>query len=212
VTAAPQDIQPAPLAGRRVSLRPVTEADYDFLYDLAVNPETAFRWRYRGATPSPATFVEGIWHGVLAQFIVVVPPATLDPRGVGAENGADAGHVLAYEPDLRNGHVAFAVAMAPEHLRTGLAVDSLVLFLNYLIENWNFRKLYAQTIEFNYAEFQSGLGRYFHEEGRLREHEFYAGKYWDVVHLAMYREELQALLQRLLPRVVGIPVAASEAH
>ena len=56
------------LEGSRVYLRPVTEADYGFLFALSTDEATGYRWRFRGETPSPEGFTHAIWHNTIAQF------------------------------------------------------------------------------------------------------------------------------------------------
>ena len=40
----------------------------------------------------------------------------------------------------------------------------------------------------SYRAFKSGLGRFFVEEGRLKEHSFWNGRFMDLLILAVYRE------------------------
>jgi hypothetical protein len=64
----------------------------------------------------------------------------------------------------------------------------LALFLRYVFTCWNFRKLYMEVAEYNYEQFSSGAGRFFEVEGRLREHFYYGGRYWDKLILTLSRE------------------------
>jgi len=48
-------------AGRRVAIRPVFPADGGFLYAIATAPETAYKWRFRGSSPSPEQFSGQLW-------------------------------------------------------------------------------------------------------------------------------------------------------
>ena len=43
----------------------------DALYRLSTDPAINFRWRFRGAYPTPENFEAALWQGVVAQFIVV---------------------------------------------------------------------------------------------------------------------------------------------
>ncbi len=47
--------------------------------------------------------------------------------------------------------------------------------------------------EFNIAQIKSGLGRFFHEEGRLKAHHYYDGRYYDQLLLALYREDFDQM-------------------
>jgi RimJ/RimL family protein N-acetyltransferase len=171
----------ASLEGRRVYLRPVTDADYGFLFALSTDEATGFRWRFRGETPSPETFAHGIWHNVIAQFIVC-SIATDEP----------VGHVLAFNANLRHRHAQIAMVVRPDRAGRSWALEGAELFIDYVFANWEFRKLYAEVVDFNLPQFSSITDLpMFEVEGRLREHEYYRGRYWDVLIIALRRERWQ---------------------
>lgn len=172
---------PPPLTGRRTRLRPVFPADYEYLYALSTSERTAHRWRYRGMTPNPEGFTQTLWGGVLAQFLI-------ERRSTGER----VGHVTSYDANERNGFCHIAMLTDPAVQGSGWILEAASLFVNYLFTNWNFRKLYGEVPEYNYDEFASGAGRWFRVEGRLGEHEFYGGRYWDLLLLALYRADWEA--------------------
>ena len=139
---------PAPtLTGRHVRLRAVFPSDYEYLYALANDDELAWRWRYRGASVSPELFQQHLWHNVISQFVVET-----------VESSQRIGHVQAFDASERNGFCHFAVLLDPAVSRSGWSLEALLLFLDYLFAVWNFRKLYAEVLEFNYEQFASGAG------------------------------------------------------
>jgi hypothetical protein len=75
--------------------------------------------------------------------------------------------------------------------------------VNYLFVNWDFRKLYAQAPEFNVPQFGSGKDRLLVEEGRLCEHVFFDGRYWDDVIFAVYRSEWERRSKPWLDAITG---------
>lgn len=154
-------------------LRPVQQSDLTALYTLATHPQTAFRWRYRGAPPPMDTFAKELWAGVLAQY--VVRPAR--------DNDA-AGLVVAYSPD--EGHAYLGAVFDPAHTGSGLAAQAVMVFARYLFHSFPLRKLYLEIPEFNMPQLRSGAGRLFQVEGVLREHCYYAGRWWDKHIAAIY--------------------------
>lgn len=166
--------------GRWVRLLPVTLQAVDFLYQLATDEASGFRWRLSGTVPTIDAFRESLWPGVLAQF-VVVEKQSVTPIGT----------VVAYNADLNSGHCYVGAAMVDAVQHTGMGIESVVLFLRYLFATWALRKVYLDVPEFNLASMMAGVGTILHEEGRLREHTHYAGRYWDRVTLAVYRTELE---------------------
>jgi len=182
------DTRPIPLESSRVALRPVELNDYPALFKMTSRAEATYRWRFRGATPSPEDFRELLWRGVLGQFVI-------------ARRGAPGvvGLVTAYDVDFPNQTAHLAVLVDEEHRGRGWPLEGVVLFLNYLFEHWPFRKLYADALEFNATTYLSGAKRLFEVEGTLRKHEYYQERYWDLLVLAVYRERWEAMRHRYLP-------------
>ena len=170
------DLEPPRLAGQFFRLVPVLPQAASFLYGLAVSPDVGFRWRYRGSVPSLAQFEHDMWQGILAQFLVE-----------SIETGQPAGHVMCYNPDLNLGHAYVGAAMAGKYLGSGIAAEPVRLFFDYLFDVWPFRKLYLELPEFNYRQFASAGRQALHVEGRLRNHDYYRGRRWDRLLLAVYR-------------------------
>jgi len=180
-------ISGAPLEGRRVLLRPVGVSDHAWLYLLSTHEENAFRWRYRGDTPSPEVFLRSLWDQVLVQ-LVVEERSTKQPVGL----------VVAYGADFQNSHVQVAVLLDPSVQRQAWPHEAVILFVNYLFINWNLRKLYAEALGFNYQQFASGAGRIFRVEAKLREYHYWDGRYWDKFIFACTREDWDGLRARFL--------------
>jgi RimJ/RimL family protein N-acetyltransferase len=181
-----------PLWGQRVGLRELDPNDYRFAHALGEDDNSRFLWRFRGTTPSPEMFVQRLWANVLAQFVAVR-----------VSDGAPIGLASAYNADFKNGHAYLALALEPDFTAARWAHDITVLFVNYLFCGWPFRKLYGETGERNMRSFSRGSGKYFHEEGRLKAHEYFDGRYWDTVLTAMYRDEWEPIIARDLPRILG---------
>ena len=165
-------------------LRPVTDADYGFLFALSTDEATGFRWRFRGETPSPEGFTHMMWHSVIAQFIVC-SIATDEP----------VGHVLAFNANLRHRHAHIAMAVRPDRVGRSWALEGAQLFIDYLFANWEFRKLYAEVVDFNLAQFSSVTDLpAFAVEGRLTDHEYYQNRYWDMVIIGLRRERWEEFM------------------
>lgn len=166
----------APVLGTRTfRLEPIGVDDINFLYTLAVGPETSFRWRYRGAPPPVDRFVKELWDQVLVQFVV---RRNKDNRPVG--------HVVCYSPDPSRRHAYVGAVFQPEYLGSGIGARIVIMFIRYLFHTFNFFKLYMEIPGFNWPQVSSGEGRLFHVEGILRDHECYAGRAWDKYLCAIY--------------------------
>jgi hypothetical protein len=194
-SAAQLDVGPQAviLEGEFARLRPLGQNDYGYLYDLSLSAKNNARWRYRGATPSPERFVADLWSGVLAQFLIETP----EPR-------KRAGLLVSYNADLANGTVYLGVLIDNAHHRKVWPMEGILLFVDYLFQNWTFRKIYAETTEFSAAHFSSGAKTLFEEEGRFRDHQYFQGRYWDYIYYALTRQRWEAQGRKLLDRIAGL--------
>jgi RimJ/RimL family protein N-acetyltransferase len=166
------------LTGRHIRLRPIFPSDYEYLYALATHEQLGWRWRYRGTTPSPESFQQILWHNTLAQFVIEH-----------VEDNRRIGHVSSFDANERAGFCHIGVLFDPGVARSGWALESLLLFFDYLFTVFNLRKLYAEVLEFNFGQFASGAEHVFKIEGRLADHDWYDGRYWEMLVLALYRED-----------------------
>jgi hypothetical protein len=146
-----------------------------------VSGKLAFRWRLGGEHPSPFAYGESLWSGVLASFLAI-------DRG-----GSPIGIFTAYNADMRHRFVYAAAALlanAPSNrFRHGAAaLEGLSLLLEYCFAGWDFRKVYLEVGEYNLPQFESVIGRFATEEGRLRSHLFLDWNWWDLVTLAVWRD------------------------
>ncbi len=185
-------VRPAnPLPGtRRVRLRTLADADSGFLYELMSAPDAGGRVRFAGATPSPDQIVASLWKDVLAQFVVE-----------GVSTGRALGLVALTTPNFRDGWAYLSAVGTPSVQGSGLIAEGVLLGFDYAFRTWPFRKIYMEVSETSYGAFRSGLGRFFTEEGRLREHAFWDGRYGDLFILSVLRatwaEQVPEALARL---------------
>jgi len=144
---------------------------------MANTEEISYRWRFRGVVLPFDAFVQQLNGNVFAQFVV---RSRVENERIG--------HVIAYAADLRNEHVFVGNISVPDRIKTHMGAEAQIVFINYLFALWNFRKIYVEVPEFTYAGIRKWVGDdLFVVEGRLREHTFYKGKFWDQYMLAAYR-------------------------
>jgi RimJ/RimL family protein N-acetyltransferase len=172
------------LDGKRYSLVPLGSEHHRALYRLSISEQTSFRWRYRGALPHFDAFVQTINSNVLTQFVVV---PNSDPQKL-------VGLVVAYDANFQDGHVYLAAISDTKH--GAAAAESVGLILRYLFLLWPLKKVYLESPDFNVFQFKSAIEiGLFQEEGRLKDHRYYDGRYWDYLVFAIYREEAERFLE-----------------
>lgn len=168
---------PPPLSNDIVELVPVTTESYPWIYRTAVSAESGWRWRLRGATPSPERFAQFLWADILAQFVVV---RRSDRKPVGLVQG--------YRPEHIGRHCYIAALLAEPALQQGWPLDGIGLFMDYLFRNWDFHKIYAEVNSFNIPQFASLGKNLFEMEGQLREHSRQGHVSSDLYIYALYRD------------------------
>ena len=188
---APETAPTAPaLAGRRVELRPPAPADYEWLYRIATQAEVGYRWRLRGAIPSPDGFVQFLWTNCEAQFLMTR-----------RANGEPLGLCQLIDVNHRHGYGSVAVLLDPEVQQLGWPFEGVLLFVNYVFSHWSLRKLYFESLDFVADGFSSAFDSTLQVEGRLTDHEFANGQFRDLVIASLRREvwaERRAQIERIL--------------
>lgn len=94
--------------------------------------------------------------------------------------------------DHRAGRFSYGIAIGSDHKGRGYGSDAVPLLLNFMFGERRFHKCEASVWAFNEPSlaFHRKLG--FTEEGRLRDHEFFAGRHHDAVLFGMTAPEFAA--------------------
>jgi RimJ/RimL family protein N-acetyltransferase len=169
------------LASERLFLRPLAPNDYPALYELEVGRAESVFFRHRGVSVSPDQYSATLWQGALVHYLAC-----------DGATGAMLGLHTCYSADMRNGYARIATILDPASVGLGWPLESAELFIDYLFQTFPFRKLYGDILEFNGAALAAHAHPLMHEEARLRQHEYHGGQYWDLITLAIYRDEWEA--------------------
>jgi len=150
------------LAGKVAKLRAIEPSDYPWIRRGETASPIAFRWRLGGQQVPPEHFAESRWTGVLAAFVFE-----------GNETNSCRGVVSAYAADPRHGFCYVAAARledsASAFVDAAVSVDAVILFIDFVLQGWSFRKIYLECAEYNQPQFASLLERCDHE-AELRDH------------------------------------------
>jgi RimJ/RimL family protein N-acetyltransferase len=200
VTVGSQNqVSGVPLSGRWVRLEPVQPQHAEFLFRLATDEDTGFRWRLRGAVPSREQYERALWQSILTQFVVT-----------SVQGNAPVGQVIAYNPNSNSGHASVGIVISHEARKTGCGIEAMHLFVSHLFATYSFRKLYFETPEFNLSQFGSALGLVLREEGHLIQNDYYGGRYWDSYIHSIWREEWMELTQSMHELFAGVSDGADQ--
>ncbi|MFF2008253.1 GNAT family N-acetyltransferase [Streptomyces sp. NPDC058195] len=172
-------------AGGKIRLRGVEPEDWEGFCDLARHTHDV---RNAGLAGPPRS-AEGFraWTAERAGR----PPGGEAFRLV-IETLADrafAGSVTVAEADSRAGRFRTGIEVARGHRRKGYAREATGLILTHMFTEQRCNKCEVEVYAFNDASLALYRALGFTEEGRLRQHEFIAGEYHDVVLLGITAAE-----------------------
>ncbi|MCX5233385.1 GNAT family N-acetyltransferase [Streptomyces sp. NBC_00233] len=106
------------------------------------------------------------------------------------------GSVTVGETDSRAGRFKTGIEIIRDRRRKGYAAEATELVLTYMFAEQRYNKCEVEVYAFNDASLALYRRLGFVEEGRLRQHEFFAGSYHDVVLLGITAAEHWATHQR----------------
>jgi RimJ/RimL family protein N-acetyltransferase len=109
------------------------------------------------------------------------------------DTGEIVGTIGSHHADARAGWFEYGVTMGADHRRKGYAAEAVVMLLRFMFAERRFHKCGARVFAHNEASLalQRRLG--FVEEGRLRDHVFFAGRHHDLVMMGMLADEFAQL-------------------
>lgn len=170
----------------KIRLRPLNDGDYRLLRANEMSAALTFRWRFHGEHLAPERYSAQLWDGVLCQFVVER-----------VSDSAVLGHVALYNADHVNGHCYLAGAKFSSAEGIEFIVG-LLLLVEHAFQGWPMRKIYLEAPEYNYSQFDGAEGWLMDVEGRLSEHTFLDGRYWDLVIGSISRVRWERVRSRVL--------------
>ncbi len=168
------------LRGRHVYLRAVLPDEYEDLYLRETSGALASRGGLEGTTPAFDEWLRQRSASTLARFVVL---GDADHRRLGL--------VSLFNADMRNGHAHLALSSFDATRPSPLVMMGCGLFIEYAFSCWPLNKLYLDVADYNLEQFSSGVGRLFEAEGRLKDHHYLDGRYWDHHILAISKDRWQ---------------------
>lgn len=163
---------PIPMQARFVRLRPMTPADSDLHHEIAASARTGIHSPFRGSTPTDQQVAVAVTDAFV-EFVVEV-----------SKSGRAIGIVQAYDYDRLDRTAWLGVLTVARYLRSGMGMEAIGIFLNYLFAVWNMRQVYISSVDFSFATTSRVLGRYFQPVGVFPADTYLAGAHHDR-HLAV---------------------------
>ena len=175
------------LKGEKVVLRPIEREDLQRLHELRQDVELGVL-AYSGWQPKPLALLEkqfekGLDDEEFTWFVIEADGKVIGTTGL-------------HDFDRRHGAAELGIAIYDrDYLGKGYGREAIRLLLEWAFNVGNWRRIWLMTSAPNERAIRSYRACGFVEEGRLREHDFYHGKYVDVVCMGLLRREWEAAQQ-----------------
>ncbi len=123
--------------------------------------------------------------------------------------GLPIGFVNFTDLDYKNNKGYWGFYIGERKAPKGSGKAMALLALDYVFEEFKLRKLCSQIFEFNEISIRYHLKIGFSEEGRLKQHIFRNNRYYDVIEMALFREDWEQIEGKLLEELEGTYVEAN---
>src|SRR3954468_7209469 len=170
------------LTGDRVTLRGVERDDLPHLWEMYNDLEVEHR--SSDAPPAPTSLAR-----VQARFDArATEPDPNVVHFVIVVGGDVIGEVMLHSIDRYSNACHLGISLHRDRWGKGYGQDAVRTLVGYAFDKMNFRKVSLEVL----AEDLRAVGAYrkvgFVEEGRFRSHTWHAGRYQDVLRMAIFRD------------------------
>lgn len=163
-------------SGHWVVLVPFAPEHHGFVYELAVADPSSFHGLFPFGIPDRDGFAERLGKGVSNCFVVV-----------GRKSGRPLGLAFIYRWSRQHEVAYFQLTLIPSARGSGIGVEAAYLFVAYTFSSFNIRKLYVEAGAWQLAAVRRAIGTLLQEEGCLRDHRSFGGRWHDQVFLSIDR-------------------------
>jgi RimJ/RimL family protein N-acetyltransferase len=172
------------LRGEKVILRAVERDDLKRLHELERNVDLVLlgdgQWQPEPLAAFEKQFDKDLEREEKAFFVIEVDGKVIGACGL-------------HHRQRRDGCSQFGIGIYdPDYVGEGYGRDAINTLLRWAFRIQNYRRIWLETLAANERAIRAYRAVGFIEEGRLREHAFFDGRYVDVVQMGMLRSEWQA--------------------
>jgi diamine N-acetyltransferase len=190
------------LDGPSVRLRPLTRADYGFLWRCRTHPEILYLWMHGRTLPSYEQYAQELDGFLSSQVLTMLLIETQ------SETPTPVGYIFAYDYNSFD-HTAFvSLVIHPVFANTGWAAEAAVMFFNYIFAYFDLRKVSMEVFAFNQYLLNPLVQAGAQIEGRFIAQRYYQGNYHDVMRLAVLHDWWNQSAPALAQQFIFGPTAA----
>ncbi len=103
------------------------------------------------------------------------------------------GLIYSYNYVPTDGHVFMGIFVDEHFRKIGYGAEATILFVKFLFDMYPIHKVLAEIYSYNKPSLSGSKNLGFVVEGEFKNHRFYKGRYWNVLRMALYRENLARL-------------------
>ncbi|MCX6812428.1 MAG: GNAT family protein [Candidatus Berkelbacteria bacterium] len=176
------------LQGKYIRLRPFEESDITIMHRWRNDIANLHLWSTRRHTVSLEEFIAELRNDFATdRHIQMMIEKVSDNSAIGM--------IYSYNAQFIDGHCWITIFIEPGKTGLGFGAEAVALMLEYLFSYFGFYKVYADIYEYNKASASNMEKGGFAEEGRSKQHRFFAGEHYDLVRYAIYSSRLPEIRQ-----------------
>jgi RimJ/RimL family protein N-acetyltransferase len=175
------------LAGRLVTLRPVSREDYP----------TLFRWRSDIESVQMLNFRRNIitYEQFVSEFEHLLPSSTL-LLVLDRKSGSAIGYAMSYNPEPSSGSLSVGIFIESEYRLKGHGGEAALLCVNAVFRWFPVRRIFTEIYDFADDVMRLAQAMGFEESGYLPDHYWHEDRFWGLHRMMLARERWEALRER----------------
>ncbi|MFF4898623.1 GNAT family N-acetyltransferase [Streptomyces sp. NPDC001068] len=173
--------------GKRARLRGIEPEDWKAFMGFAVDEERL------GDLLHPPRSAEGFRAWAREQSVAKSDSDCFGLAVEALDTGQIVGAVGSHHANPQAGRFEYGITMGAAHRRKGYAAEAVVMLLRFMFAERRYHKCEARIFGHNEASLALHRRLGFAEEGRLRDHVFFAGRHHDLVHMGLLADEFAQL-------------------
>lgn len=171
------------LIGTKIYLRPLEREDAPLIVPWINDAEvtrTLALFSHPTNLQAEIAFIDGLYkseHEVVLGIVIKETNTLIGGTGL-------------HNMDFKNRHTTFGIFIGEKNAwGKGYGTETTILMTQYAFETLNMNRVWFHVYEYNERGIRTYEKAGFKREGVLRQHHYYAGRYWDAIAMAMLREE-----------------------
>ncbi|GAA2784585.1 GNAT family N-acetyltransferase [Streptomyces rameus] len=173
--------------GKRVRLRGIEPEDWTAFVGFAVDEERS------GDLLHPPRSAEGFRAWAKEQAVAKSDGECFTLAIEAVDTGQIVGAVGSHYADPRAGRFEYGITVGAGQRRKGYAAEAVVMLLRFMFAERRYHKCEARIFAHNEASLALHRRLGFAEEGRLRDHMFFANRHHDLVVMGILADEFAEL-------------------